>query len=189
MGGEYVNTAINESLPLTLREMLDASSDVNTLARFVYYLWAITESASRHCASNSELIVFDRYLYSTLSAHLAMAKLNGNVPALKAISDAKSEILDKTTTPDLVVFLYVGAQERKARLLGRSGNNHLDYDYELAELTQEKFRKMAHELKFDRKVQVLEIDTTGVSKEEVLDKVKLSVKALTIVRAKGLVRV
>lgn len=166
---QYVNTSGSGTDTSLLKKTLDADPGNNLLSRFNYYLSSV-ESAVRRL-TNDPNVVFDRYFYSTFATHMALDKIHCASENRQAILDTEKTVNQTMPAPDVAIFLYVDKPERALRLVMRDmkHNIHLDRDDEFANQTSLNFRNIAAKLKGGH-TRVLEIETSGLSKEEVLER-------------------
>jgi thymidylate kinase len=133
-----------------------------TLTRFVYYL-SLNRYLTRILQENpSELYIIDRYVYSTITTHLALDEIHNSGFNCEAIKRIFHRDIGTIAAPDIAAFLYVDMENRLQRIASREGstNSPMDYDNGLAGRTQELLREFAQELRSEGKTTVVEIETS-----------------------------
>lgn len=94
-----------------------ANSDTtNTLARFVYYLAVNKYTVDMLANDASKTYIFDRYIYSTLTTHIALDKLYNNGKNIENFQNIFSQESGNFYVPETIVFLYIEPGARRLRL-------------------------------------------------------------------------
>jgi len=160
------------------RRFVDSRAQ-DTISRSVYYLSSLkhaTDLQTSDLEDSSKLIVFDRYINSTLASNVALDEIHNNGRNVLAIQTLLNNENNGLVVPDIEVFFYVDMEVRSRRLLlrDRAQDNNLDFDQMFAEKTQEFFKVIAVQHK-KQGSDVLEIDTSKKTIAEVFNLVDICI--------------
>lgn len=174
LNAQIIKTPACNFLP-AIRSFVDENKE-NTITRFIYYLASIKEAIKGINNNFEELIVLDRYLYSTIATHIALDELYNDGKNVKILNHLIRKEEKNLFIPDLITFLYINKNERNNRLLRRdkTQNNNLDFDEAFAERTQQIFKSIALDLRKDGK-NVIEIDTSNICEDKVYSKIETKI--------------
>lgn len=168
--GTVKKTSLSESFLPEAKKIFDSIAYDVPLARYVYYTAAAAYAARPEFKAETDdsVVIFDRYIYSGVATHTALETLRSGGKYVPVIDAIYNEVKERFAKPDAVIFLFIDERDRLARLQRRDDatNIKLDFDRDFASITQEKFRKIAMELKKDG-IPVLEINASANGTDQV----------------------
>ncbi len=153
-----------------IKDMLK-ETPLNPVARTIFYAmnvkYTIDNILVKDAFFDDVLYVMDRYVYSTIASHQAMSIYMKDMVSLKMINRMIYPFLIEFKAPDVTFLLTVKSEERLRRLTAREDNTAMD-KLESKEIEQKLYKNIEKLLR-GKGAKVYEIDTTYLSKEEVLE--------------------
>lgn len=165
--------------------------------RVIYYLamnkFSNFEIEEIKRSKPDNIIMLDRYWYSTLASHIAYDKVyckGKNANNIRSLVNASHKDL---INPDIVVFLSVDSNIRKLRTMIRRekniGDNPIYFNNDiLFDEYETEFKSIAEQLKREGRM-IIEIDTTKLGISEAADIVEKSLRSLKNHNIKQMVKV
>ncbi|MDE1828184.1 MAG: deoxynucleoside kinase [Candidatus Micrarchaeota archaeon] len=166
IGGNLIASSQVSFLP-AIRKYTNLDT-ANTIARFGYYLAVNKYTTDILANGDSKTDVFDRYIYSTLTTHIALDTLYNDGRNIKHIKEIFEQESQNFPTPDTVAFLYVNPEVRKLRVNLRDvrADSKLDFNSSFAIETEKLLKELAKDMRGEGITNVVEIDTSNKTVEE-----------------------
>ncbi len=175
LNATLIKTSMTPYLP-DLRQYVDAHPE-NVMARFTYFLSLNKYTADTRMGPKNAINIFDRYVFSTFAAHVALDEIYNKGKDVAEITQIYNQERKLLPAPDAIIFLYADSKVREERLnLRKNQLDHLDTNKKSTDRKQELFKAIASELLAEKVVTVVEIDTTKLSLEQIVDKILGSAK-------------